>query len=122
MTDNTSDAVVLSDRDGNYYAFDAEQFAAVLSPDEDGEYYAISPDELAAARVPDDAVPAVEDAVGIGEVAGFGLGDPIPEVDVKLGKNPGGSFSLMGSFASVGTPIRPGGCEGARPGAPGGMR
>jgi len=120
MTDNTSDAVVLSDSDGHYYAFDAEQFAGVLSPDEDGAYYAISPDELAAARVPDDAVPAVEAAVGIGEVTGFG--EPIPGADVKLGKNPGGSFSLMGSFASAGTPIRPGGCEGARPGPPAGMR
>lgn len=85
-----SETVVLADAEGNYYAFDAEDLAAAKTTDEDGEYYDVAGEDLADARVPDDQHDAIEAAVGVDEVSGFG--DPIPGIDVKLGKNRGGQL------------------------------
>ena len=92
-----SQMVVLGDRDGNYYAFPAEEFERTLTSDEEGEYYAVSPEQIAAAKVPEERRAEVEEELGVSEVAGFG--DPIPEVDVKLGHNPGGGYSAMGTVS-----------------------
>lgn len=93
-----SEMVVLSDGAGNYFAFAAERLEAARSSDEDGPYYAVTPEEIAAAKVPGETLPELEAALGVSEVEGFG--DPIPGIDVKLGKNPGGElYSSMGSVS-----------------------
>jgi len=92
-----SEMVVLSDGAGNYFAFAAERLEATRSSDEDGPYYAVTPEEILAAKVPADNVGDLEVALGVTEVVGFG--DPIPGIDVKLGKNPGGQYSSMGSVS-----------------------
>lgn len=93
---NDIDRTVLRDADGNYFAFPSDELAAALVNGDDGQYYDVGPDELAAAQVSEESRDAVDTALALDEVAGFG--DPIPGIDVKLGRNPPRTFSMMGSI------------------------
>ncbi len=92
---------VLRDGDGDYYVFPPDVLAAAQVTDGS---YELEETAVTAARVPDDGVDAVESALGIDEVSGFGT-TPIPGVDIIVKKNPGGSMAMFTSFgvANVGS-------------------
>lgn len=50
---------------------------------QDEAHDAFETEEREAARVPEANVGAVEQALGVDEVGGFGMGDPVPDIDVK---------------------------------------
>src|SRR5205085_3579819 len=84
----TMDEVVLVvDADRNYYAFDAERFAATEAGEDGSEVHAFSAEEVDAAKVGDQDREAIEAAIQPDEVSGFGTA--IPGVEVKLVKKPG---------------------------------
>ena len=86
------EVVLVVDADRNYYAFDAERFAATEAGEDGSEVHPFSADEIDAAKVSDQDREAIEAAIQPDEVSGFGA--PIPGVDVKLGKKPGAGLSI----------------------------
>lgn len=94
-----NESTVLRDGEGNYYTFPPDVLAAAQTAE---GTYEMAEEAVVAARVPDEGIDAVESVLGIEEVSGYS--DPIPGVDVKLGKNPGGgSFSFGSSFKNLGS-------------------
>jgi hypothetical protein len=78
-----NESTVLRDGQGNYYTFPPDVLAVAQTAQ---GTYEMAEEAVVVARVPDDGVDAAESALGIEEVSGYG--DPIPGVDVKVGRNP----------------------------------
>ena len=97
------EVVLVVDADRNYYAFDAERFAATEAGEDGSEVHAFSAKEVDAAKVSDQDREAIEAAIQPDEVSGFS--DPVPGIDVKLGKKPGGmiSVSVLGNVRGAGS-------------------
>lgn len=94
-----NESTVLRDGEGNYYTFPPDVLAAAQTAE---GTYEMAEEAVVAARVPDEGIDAVESVLGIEEVSGYG--DPIPDIDVKIGKRPGGgSFSFGSSFTNLGS-------------------
>jgi hypothetical protein len=93
-----NESTVLRDGEGNYYTFPPDVLAAAQTAE---GTYELAEEAVVAARVPDDGVEAVESALGIQEVSGFGYtNEPIPGVDIIVRKKPGGT---MAPFMDMGT-------------------
>ena len=97
------EVVLVVDADRNYYAFDAERFAATEAGEDGSEVHPFSAEEVDAAKVSDQDREAIEAAIQPDEVSGFG--DPIPGVDVKMVKKPGGliSINVLGNVRGAGS-------------------
>ena len=86
------EVVLVVDADRNYYAFDAERFAATEAGEDGSEVHPFSADEIDAAKVSDQDREAIEAAIQPDEVSGFSTA--IPGADVKLVKKPGGLINI----------------------------
>ena len=85
----------------------AEKTEAMVLQDGGGTYYAIPLEEDEAYRVADDKQAAVDEAVGADEVAGFSTINTTRS-NIKSGLAVGGSLSVVGSFTlDVGIASRP---------------
>ena len=88
----------------------ADKTEAMVLQDGDGAYYAIPLEEVEAYRVADDKQGAVGEAVGNEEVAAFNVLPVIRQLDLKKGKGLAfsGSLKVVGSFSlDVGVASRP---------------
>ena len=96
------EVVLVVDADRNYYAFDAERFAATEAGEDGSEVHPFSADEIDAAKVSDQDREAIESAIQPDEVSGFATA--IPGCNVKLGKKPGAglSISVLGNVRGSG--------------------